>query len=49
MENHNLRMRLMLEAEKEIVEGLSEAERFIFFITKGQLLNSHFFNISIFL
>ena len=26
MENNNLKIRLMLEAEKEIVEGLSEAD-----------------------
>ena len=38
MENHNLRMRLMLEAEKEIVEGLSEAERYRYFLGRMQFL-----------
>ena len=38
MDNHNLRMRLMLEAEKEIVEGLTEAERYRYFLGRMQFL-----------
>ena len=34
----NLRMRLMLEAEKEIVEGLSEVERYRYFLGRMQFL-----------
>lgn len=38
MENNNLRIRLMLEAEKEIVEGLTEAERYRYFLGRMQFL-----------
>ena len=38
MENNNLKMRLMLEAEKEIVEGLTEAERYRYFLGRMQFL-----------
>ncbi len=38
MDNSNLRMRLMLEAEKEIVEGLTEAERYRYFLGRMQFL-----------
>ena len=38
MENNNLRMRLMLEAEKEIVSGLNEAERYRYFLGRMQFL-----------
>ena len=38
MENNNLRMRLMLEAEKEIVNGLNEAERYRYFLGRMQFL-----------
>ena len=38
MDNHNLRMRLMLEAEKEIVEGLTETERYRYFLGRMQFL-----------
>ena len=38
MDNHNLRMRLMLEAEKEIVGGLNEAERYRYFLGRMQFL-----------
>lgn len=38
MDNHNLRMRLMLEAEKEIVEGLTEPERYRYFLGRMQFL-----------
>ena len=38
MDNQNLRMRLMLEAEKEIVEGLTEAERYRYFLGRMQFL-----------
>lgn len=38
MENNNLRIRLMLEAEKEIVEGLSETERYRYFLGRMQFL-----------
>ena len=38
MDNHNLRMRLMLEAEKEIVEGLTEVERYRYFLGRMQFL-----------
>ena len=34
----NLRMRLMLEAEKEIVSGLSEVERYRYFLGRMQFL-----------
>ena len=39
MDNQNLRMRLMLEAEKEIVEGLTEAERYRYFLGRMQFLH----------
>ena len=38
MDNKNLRMRLMLEAEKEIVSGLNEAERYRYFLGRMQFL-----------
>lgn len=38
MDNQNLRMRLMLEAEKEIVEGLTETERYRYFLGRMQFL-----------
>ena len=38
MDNKNLRMRLMLEAEKEIVNGLNEAERYRYFLGRMQFL-----------
>ena len=38
MDNKNLRMRLMLEAEKEIVGGLNEAERYRYFLGRMQFL-----------
>ena len=38
MDNSNLRMRLMLEAEKEIVERLTEAERYRYFLGRMQFL-----------
>ena len=38
MDNKNLRMRLMLEAEKEIVSSLNEAERYRYFLGRMQFL-----------
>lgn len=38
MENHNLRMRLMLETEKGLVEGLTETERYRYFLGRMQFL-----------
>ncbi len=38
MDNKNLRMRLMLEAEKEIVSGLNETERYRYFLGRMQFL-----------
>ena len=38
MDNKNLRIRLMLEAEKEIVSGLNEAERYRYFLGRMQFL-----------
>ena len=38
MDNQNLRMRLILEAEKEIVEGLTEVERYRYFLGRMQFL-----------
>ena len=38
MKNNNLKIRLMLEAEKEIVAELSEAERYSYFLGRMQFL-----------
>ena len=38
MDKTNLKMRLMLEAEKEIVDGLTEAERYRYFLGRMQFL-----------
>ena len=39
MDNSNLRMRLMLEAEKELTENLTEVQRYQYYLGRMQFLH----------